>query len=157
MKKLLALLLLSPLVSGEMLEEDINLECDVTLEQAGEEYSDTAYIKIDSRPSRYAEGGGKETSLDKLKYEEGDFNLGELNILNGKLKASGGMPCYIYDSEIACSEQLSDADKTVSIKTNMTVNRISGYLYYYEEFEAHGQLFLSTVTGQCDASTKKKF
>ena len=156
MKKLLALLLLSPLVAGELLEEDINLECDVILEQSGKEYSDTAFIKIDSRPSRYGEGG-KVTELDKSKYEEGDFNLGELNILNGELKATGSMPCNIYDNEITCLEKLSDADKTVFVKSNMTINRISGYLYYYEELEAYGQLLTSRVTGQCEAITKKKF
>ena len=91
MKKLLALLLLSPFVAGEMLEEDINLECEVILEQKGEESPDIAFIKIDSRPSRYGEGG-KVTELDKFKYEEGDFNIGELNILSGQLKVNGSMP-----------------------------------------------------------------
>ena len=90
-KKLLALLLLSPFVAGEMLEEDINLECEVILEQKGEESPDIAFIKIDSRPSRYGEGG-KVTELDKFKYEEGDFNIGELNILSGQLKVNGSMP-----------------------------------------------------------------
>ena len=156
MKKLLALILLSPLVVSELLEEDINLECDVILEQSGKEYSDTAFIKIDSRPSRYGEGG-KVTELDKSKYEEGDFNIGELNILNGQLKVNGSMPCYVYGNEITCSEKLSDTDKTVFTKSSMTINRVSGYLYYYEELEAYGQLFTARVTGQCEAITKKKF
>jgi|11_taG_2_1085331.scaffolds.fasta_scaffold01792_7 hypothetical protein len=154
MKKILALLLLSPLLVGD---EDIFLECDVSFKR--DKYgvdtnltNQTAFIEISGKAFLQ-------------KGESNAYNLGKIFFRDIIVQDELYLRCNITSSEIQCTQSLKDESKkdnyTLEINSSMDISRITGFMKYnFRKFwsqSGRNNVIEINSVGQCNKINDRKF
>jgi len=149
------LLFLTTTIWAEMLDSDMNLQCEGKFNTLDTSGNTIAYIKINKDESTDCDGGtcSKEGT-------PGEFNVTTISTLDKVLSfgGTGYTDCYIKKNEINCNKALESQDKDFRLDNTMTLNRETGFVNYDEIIIIAGEAQRNGFRGLCSlAKQEKKF
>ena len=158
--KRLTITLLTLLISmgawAEMLDSDMNLQCEGKFNTLDSSGNTVAFIKINKGESWDCYGG---SSCSK-EGTPGEFNVTTISTLDNVLFSDGTSDtfCYIKKNEINCKRGWETEDKVVNFRNTMTLNRKTGFVNYDETIIMEGKVQRNGFRRLCNlAKQERKF